>query len=235
AIESPDSPISELRLLSEDERRQVLVEFNRTERDYPGESIHRMFEGQAERAPDKVAVVWGGQRVSYGELNRRADRIGHRLEREGVGVETLVGICVGRSIEMVAGLLGALKAGCAYVPLDPNYPGERLRLMYEDSRAAALLTERRLLGRLPQSGARALCLDEECERDSAEAWDEGIDLNPGVEVGWENLAYVIYTSGSTGRPKGVGITHRSASRLVEWAQESYEAEDLNGVLASTSI
>jgi len=150
-------------------------------------------------------------------------------------VESLVGICVGRTAGMVAGMLGTLKAGCAYVPLDPNYPRERLRLTFEDSGAEALLTESALLGRLPETGARRLCLDEESDREWGGARDVGDDENPWVEVGWENLAYVIYTSGSTGRPKGVGITHRSASRLVFWAYENYEREDLEGTLASTSI
>jgi amino acid adenylation domain-containing protein/non-ribosomal peptide synthase protein (TIGR01720 family) len=226
----PEGAVSELSLLGEAERQQVLHEWNATRRDYPDGSIPELFESQVERTPDLVAVSFEGERLTYAELNRRSNQLARRLARLGVGPEVRVGIFVERSPEMVVGLLGILKAGGAYVPLDPAYPREHLAFTLEDAEAPVLLTQERLLGSLPKHRSRVVCLDRDWEEISGEE-----ETNPSSGVRPENLAYVIYTSGSTGRPKGVAIAHRSTVTLLHWARETFEAEDLAKVLASTSI
>jgi amino acid adenylation domain-containing protein len=197
--------VSAVELLGEEERRRLLFDWNRTHADYPeGRCIHELFEAQAARTPEAAAVVCGAERLSYRELNERANRCAHRLRRLGAGPETLVGICVERSAEMVVGLLGILKAGAAYVPLAPGSPPERLALMLKDAGVELLLTQRRLAERLPAGVARLVQLDDDrglFERESRE--------NPEGAAAAGNLAYVIYTSGSTGRPKGVEVEHRN--------------------------
>ena len=146
--------------LSTAERQQLLVEWNDTKSDYPRDKcIHEMFEEQAERTPDAVAVIFGDEQLTYRELNVRANQSAHYLEKRGVGAEALVGICVERSLEMVIGILGILKAGGAYVPLDPLYPRERLAFMLEDGRVSVLLTQRKLVEQLPGHQADVVCLD----------------------------------------------------------------------------
>jgi amino acid adenylation domain-containing protein len=231
AAADPDTEVAALPLLTFEERRRVLLEFNRTQRDYERATLHGLFEAQAARTPEATALVAGRERLTYRELNERAERVARGLRASGVGAESLVGVCAGRTAALVAGLLGVLKSGGAYVPLDPQYPAERVALMLEDSRAKVLLTERRLRGTLPQTGARVLCLDEEWAEFDEVARDE----NAAAFHSDENLSHVIYTSGSTGRPKGVAIMHRSSATLVRWALDTFAAEDLRGVLASTSI
>jgi amino acid adenylation domain-containing protein len=168
--------------------------------------------------------------LTYAQLNAKANQLAHYLRTLGVGPEVLVGLCVGRSLEMVVGLLGILKAGGAYVPLDPTYPKERLAFLVSDTRAPVLVTQRRLREALPENDAEVVCLDT--------AWhviSQQTEENPAHETTAENLAYVIYTSGSTGQPKGVAIEHRSTASLLAWAQQRFEAAELAGVLASTSI
>jgi len=195
---APEKKLSELSLLSEAERRQMLVEWNQTAREYGGEEcIHRLIEEQVERMPGEVAVVFGEQELSYGELNRRANQLAHYLRRQGVGAEVRVGVCMERSLEMVIGLLGVLKAGGAYVPLDPGYPAERLSYMLGDAQAAVLLTERGVRGVASGVGVRVIEWEEQREEIEKEA-----GTNPELVNEAENLAYVIYTSGSTGQPKG---------------------------------
>jgi aspartate racemase len=202
--------VSELAILTEAERRQVVEEWNQTEREYPREkTVHELFEEQAKKTPQAEAVVFGRERLSYGQLNERANRLAGFLSKRGVGPEVLVGLCVERSLEMVVGLLGILKAGGAYVPLDPAYPKERLAFMLEDTGAPVVLTQESLSESLPEGQFERVRLDAdwpEIARESAE--------NPPSEATAENLAYVIYTSGSTGTPKGVSIRHRSVVRLV---------------------
>jgi len=229
-LQNPERRISELPLMTDDERRQVLVKWNDTHAEYPQECLYALFEQQAERGPDLTALVFDGQRLSYRELNERANRLAHYLRREGVGAETLVGVLMKRSVEMVVSLLGVLKAGGAYLPLDPAYPRERLRFMLEDAAVTVLLTQRELVEALPESAARVVCVDTQWPEIAGESAE-----NPENVVTPENLAYVIYTSGSTGQPKGVAIAHRSAVVLLQWAQEVFSAESLRGVLASTSI
>jgi amino acid adenylation domain-containing protein len=188
-----------------------------------------LFEEQVERTPDTVALVFEDERLTYRELNIRANQVAHHLQSLGVGPEVLVAICVERSPDMVAGLLGILKAGGAYLPLDPNYPQERLAFMLEDAQVSVLLTTSRQRDVLPDHTARVVCLDT----DRAEIALQG-DTRPDGIVSALNLAYVLFTSGSTGRPKGVAIEHRSASAMLHWARQTF-SQDLSGMLASTSL
>ena len=192
----PGRRISELPLLTQDEREQVLVEWNRPAVDHPeGGFVHQLFEEQVARTPDAVAVVFEGETLSYRELNARANRLARRLRRLGAGPEVLVGISAERSFEMVVGLLAILKAGSAYVPLDPSLPAERLAFMIEDAGIGLLLTQEQLL---PPA-------------------DESPD-NPAFPVFPENPAYVIYTSGSTGQPKGVVVSHGALGNRLQYAR-----------------
>jgi amino acid adenylation domain-containing protein len=225
---APERPLGELELLSEGERRQ-LEEWKRTRTEYPRERcVQELIEEQARRRPEAVAVVSGERRLSYGELNRRANRLAHRLRELGVGPGELVGVWSQRSLEMVVGLLGVLKAGGAYVPLDPEHPRERLAYMLEDTGASVLLAQRGERGRLPEHGC-VLELEEEHE-----GWGEE-DPEPRAKPG--DLAYVIYTSGSTGEPKGVELEHRGLSNLVGWHNRYYEVgeEDRGAWLAAVSF
>ncbi len=218
-----------LPLLSNDERHQVLYEWNRTEAAYPRKCVHELFEEQVRRKAEASAVEFEGRVLTYGELNRRANRLARYLRSAGVGPEVRVGVCVKRGPDMVVGLLAILKAGGAYVALDPHYPAERLKFMAEDSSIAALVTQSSLLDRAPGS-AKVICVDEDLVEIARESEE---DL--GLRLDVENLAYVIYTSGSTGTPRGVAIEHGSVNVLLHWAREVFSAEELSGVLASTSI
>ena len=206
----PDRRIGELLLLSEEERRRLLVEWNDTARDYPKDKcIHKLFEEQAERSPDAIAVVFEDQRLTYEQLNRQANQLARHLMDLGVGPEVLVGIYLERSQEMAIALLGVLKAGGAYVPLDPSYPNDRLAVMLEDSHLAVVLTDKKYSGRFGH--AAMVCL----ERDRAKIARRN-DTNFEAKVSAKNLAYVVYTSGSTGKPKGVAVEHQS---LVNYTWE----------------
>ena len=231
-VEQPSRRVSDLPLLDEAELRRVVVEWNDTARNYgPGAAtIHELFEEQAAANPDAEAVVCGGEALSYGELNARANRLARHLRRLGVGPESLVGLMVERTAGMVVALLGILKAGGAYVPLDPKYPRERIAFMLEDTRARVLLTQRGLDETLPPHDAEVVYLDSDWPSIARHAAD---NVESGVTG--SNLAYVIYTSGSTGRPKGVAIEHRSAAAFLRWARETFTAAELERVLASTSI
>jgi amino acid adenylation domain-containing protein len=223
-VAAPDRPISTLPLLTEAERDQLLVEWNHTAAEYPKDcSVHDLFEAQVNRMPEAIAAQFEGKRLTYRELNSRANQLAHYLRGLGVGPEKLVGICVERSLEMVVGLLGILKAGGAYVPLDPGYPRERLRSILEDARVSVLLTQEWLAVRLIKYGKsmedsdppssildpQLVCLDRDWNEVAQQSQE-----NPDSGATPENLAYVIYTSGSTGRPKGVQIEHRSVINLL---------------------
>jgi amino acid adenylation domain-containing protein len=204
-VADPDRRISELPILTEAEKHQLLVEWNDTDAEYPRDKcVHELFGNQAEKTPDAVAVLFENQQLTYRELNQRANQLGHYLRKLEVGPETLVGMCVERSLEMIIGLLGILKAGGAYVPLDPSYPKERLEFMLQDAKLGVLLTQKELFEVLSQDTARIIYLDTDWAEVSKES-----DENPTAQMTAESLAYVIYTSGSTGRPKGVQITHRA--------------------------
>ena len=219
----PDQRVMELPLLTDTERRQLLVQWNDTKVDYPAcASIYEPFEAQALRTPDRVAVVCERQTLSYGELNRRANQLAHHLRSLGVGPNVLVGLCVKRSLDMVVGLLGILKAGAAYVPMDPSYPKERLQYILEDSNASIVLTQEALVDGMPNFAGRVICLDKDWVNIARESEENFIG-----QVKPEDLAYVIFTSGSTGRPKGVEISHRAVINFLHSMRETpgMEAED----------
>lgn len=217
--------------LSKREKRRLLVEWNATRRESRHhEPVHRMFERQVELTPDLIAVESETSSVSYAQLNARANQLAAYLRSKGVVLDTRVGICVERSIEMVVGLLGILKAGGAYVPLDPEYPEQRLSFMLDHSRTPIVLTQDRLVESLPETRASLVCLDRD--------W-MGIDrFDPSnhqdVTTG-DNLAYVIYTSGSTGEPKGVMITHRSLANQMRWMCETFPLAPEDRLLQKTSF
>ncbi len=204
-VADPKQRLSDLPLLTEADRQQLLVEWNDTRRAYPRDQcIHELFEGQVERTPDAVAVVFENSQLTYRELNQRANQLARHLQALGVGPEVLVGICMERSLEMMIALLGTLKAGGAYVPLDPTYPRDRLAFMLQDAQVPVLLTQRRLLEGLPEHKAQVVCLDADWEAIAQES-----AVNTIREVMADNLVYVIYTSGSTGKPKGVLVTQQN--------------------------
>ena len=229
-VRKPETSIEALEILTSAERKRLLVEWNETAAEFAAKSIPELFEAQVERTPDDVALVFETQQLTYRELNNRANQLAHYLKRCGVGPELLVGVCVQRSLEMVVALLGIMKAGAAYVPLDPAYPIERLRFILENAEARLLLTQESLLTLVPESQAEVISLDSEWLEVSKQS-----EKNPATKPAPENLAYVIYTSGSTGKPKGVAIEHRSAAALISWARGVFSREQLDGVLASTSI
>ncbi|AMB86153.1 hypothetical protein AWM79_12935 [Pseudomonas agarici] len=224
-------PLGELGLLSADERRLQLEAWNANELAYPRElCIHQQIDAQASSQPQAIALTVGAQHWSYEQLNRRANQLAHRLIESGVGPEVRVGVAMSRSAQMVVALLAVLKAGGTYVPLDPDYPAERVAYMLEDSGAKVLLTERELLAGLTVPQAEILVLEA-----TGTAFAEYPAQTPDSAVTAQNLAYVIYTSGSTGQPKGVAITHRNVAALIQWSRQVYSQDDLQGVLASTSI
>ncbi|HEV7860841.1 MAG TPA: amino acid adenylation domain-containing protein, partial [Pyrinomonadaceae bacterium] len=213
------SRLSDLSLMPEDELRQVLVEWNKTQWEHDDDApVHRLFESQAARIPDELAVASASQRLTYQELNARANRVAHYLRRLGVGAETPVAICMKRSVEMIVGQLGILKAGAAYLPLDPSSPQDRLTFMLRDSGARVLLTQQGLIENFSQYDGPVLCLDADLLTPLADESDANL-LDQNTSPG--NLAYIIYTSGSTGEPKGVEIQHDGLINLVKWHQRAY--------------
>ncbi|HLL45425.1 MAG TPA: amino acid adenylation domain-containing protein, partial [Longimicrobiaceae bacterium] len=203
-VADPARRLSDVSLLRAAERARLLEEWNPAPAEHPYAPVHELFAGQAARRPDAVAVVFGEESLAYAELDRRADLLAHHLASLGVRRNHRVGICVQRGLEMVVGILGVLKAGAAYVPLDPALPPERLAFMLADAAVPALLTQERLLDRLPEHAAAVVCLDRD--------WSVIEQRSPGaprVEVGPEDLFCVIYTSGSTGEPKGTEVPHRA--------------------------
>ena len=205
-IERPDTRISQLPLLSEGKRHQILEQWNQTTRSVPQDCcIHQLFEARVSRYPEQVAVVFGAQQLTYGELNQRANQLAHHLQAQGIGPDSLVGLHMDRSLDMMVGLLGIHKAGGAYVPLDPEFPQDRLRYMLQDCQASVILTQSHLSASLTLDyGAQVIALD----RMDAVLAEQAV-TNPESGVSPENLSYTIYTSGSTGRPKGVMVEHRN--------------------------
>ena len=230
-VVDPRQRLSQLPILTDAERRQLVVEWNTTAADYERERcLHELFEAQVERTPEAVALVFEGEQLTYSQLNVRANQLAHFLRLQGVRSNTLVAICMARSVEMVVSLLAILKSGGAYVAIDPSYPVERIRYTLEDASASLLLTQDALVNQLPVACTRTLCVDRDAVMISAQpACDLGCITQP------TDLAYVLYTSGSTGRPKGVAIEHHSPVALVSWALGQLTSEELSGVVFATSI
>jgi amino acid adenylation domain-containing protein len=209
-VANPDQAIATLPLLTQAERQQLLVEWNDTRADYPRDRcIHQLFEDQVQRTPDALGLAFEYERLTYRELNRRANQLAHHLRRLGIGPERLVGICLKRSPEMVVVVLGVLKAGGAYVPLDPALPRERLAFMIGDTNLSLVVTKEETRERLAGLDAYTVCMDSEQEGIAQQSQE-----NPESDVTAQNLAYVIYTSGSTGRPKGVMVEHGGLCNLA---------------------
>ncbi|NOK14170.1 non-ribosomal peptide synthetase, partial [Corallococcus exercitus] len=208
AIARPESPVSALPLLTARERERAVVDWNDTFAQVPVRSgVHALFEDSVRKSPDAVAVRFGDAHLTYAQLEARANRVAHALRARGVAPDTAVGLCVDRSLELAVGVLGILKSGAAYCPLDPAYPPERLALMLQTSRAKVLVTRRSLASGLPEDGVERLFLED----------DPGTpDTAPAPVGGPDTLAYVIFTSGSTGVPKGVAMPHRPLLNLIQW-------------------
>ena len=225
--DSPGEAWDALELQDDDERTRLAAWSVNAERFDDLTPVHQLFEQQARRRPSATALVFGETTLTYAELDARANRLAHRLAALGVGPDTLVGIALERSIEMVVGLLGILKAGGGYVPIDPDHPPERLRYLIEDSRVALLLTQATLHERLAALHAQpTIALD-------VLALDDGPAYAPAVALHPENLAYVIYTSGSTGRPKGAANRHRALANRLQWMQQAYALAPEDVVLQKT--
>ncbi len=232
-IVNPSQRLAHVPIVSEDERAVLLSQWNDTRKDgtWLDQSVHELFAAQARRTPNRIALVQNAKQLTYGELNERANRLARYLLRNGVETESRVCICLEPGIEMIVAALAVLKAGAAYVPLDPAYPDSRLAFMLDDCGARVLLTETRLLdGRLPHGAVRAICLDAQHEQIACESPDD-----PGVSVSGENLIYVIYTSGSTGRPKGAGVTHGGFANLVNWFVSEFELTERERVFVISSF
>ncbi|HEX8436630.1 amino acid adenylation domain-containing protein, partial [Archangium sp.] len=232
ALARPEARVSELRLLDEAERRQVLVEWNATGATYPRDSsVHAVFEAQVDLTPDAVAVVDGGEVLTYAQLERRANQLAQFLRSQGLTLEERVGLCLERSADLIVAMLGVLKAGGVYVPLDSAYPADRLGFMVADSHVRLLVTHGTLAQGLDTSGLTVVRMDEDrATLDAASA------ERPRGAVSALGLAYVIYTSGSTGRPKGVEVEHRPIVRLVKGTDfAQIQSEDRMAQLSNTSF
>ncbi|MEE3716406.1 amino acid adenylation domain-containing protein [Tumidithrix elongata RA019] len=229
-VEKPEQSISELPLLTKTELHQLLYQWNKTEQRYRRKSVHELFEAQVKLIPEAIAIEYLNQKLSYRELNSRANQLASHLSSLGVGAEVLVGICIDRSLEMIVGLLGILKAGGAYVPLDPDYPTERLAYIIADAKISFLLTQSKWASQLSKHQAQVICLDSDWEKISSYSQENLTESYVG-----ENLAYVIYTSGSTGKPKGVMITHQALSNFIQTVISEYEITKSDRLLQFASI
>ncbi|MBV9482714.1 MAG: amino acid adenylation domain-containing protein [Acidobacteria bacterium] len=227
-VADANQKLSSISMLSSAERRLLLVDWNSTAVAYPlNKPLHCFIEDQVARSPQALALIFEDQRLTYAELNARANQLGHRLQKLGVGPDVFVGVCAERSLEMVIALLAVLKAGGAYVPLDPEYPQDRLEGMISDINPPIILTQSWLLDRVP-AHAPVICLD----RDWNLIAQENV-ANCSVELTGKNLAYVIYTSGSTGKPKGVANVHEGIVNRLLWMQDAYQLTAADRVLQKT--
>jgi len=229
AAATPTTVIGTLEALTTDERRHLLIEFNTTRAEYDNKrTLHELFESAASREPDRVAAVFEEQVVTYCELNRRANQLARYLKTLGAAPDVPIGICIERSIEMIVGVLGILKGGAAYLPLDPSYPKERLDFMSANAAPTLLLAHQNTANQLPRSESKVVFIDSDWERIAEE---DSADT-PSV-ADFNNLAYVIYTSGSTGRPKGVMITHGAIVNRILWMQQAFPLGGADAVLQKT--
>jgi len=229
-VADPMQKIDRLSILKEEEKDRVLWTWNQTEKNYPSNyCIHQLFEQQVAQTPEAIAVVFQDRKLTYHQLNDRANWLARTLQELGVGPEILVGLCVDRSLEAIVGLLAILKAGGAYIPLDPTYPQERLSYMLSDAKVSILLTQTALLSKFPEIEAQILCIDREKEKSSSDSIPFTSKLTP------ENLAYVIYTSGSTGKPKGVMVSHRGLSNLITMQIQAFNVSSNSRILQFASL
>jgi amino acid adenylation domain-containing protein len=232
-LADPRTTLAELDMLTDEERQLLLVGWNDTARDYPRDRcVHELFEAQVERAPDSIALVAGGERLTYRELDERANRLAHHLQGLGVGANAPVGICLNRSPELVVAVLAVLKAGGAYIPYDPTYPKERVATMLEDVKLKVLLTRETLLDRLPEHKPRVVSIDQDWPAISQKPADK-----PQPRSGPADLCYIIFTSGSTGRPKAAAVYHRGWTNLLYWFKSEFDVSpaDKNLVMSSISF
>lgn len=231
ALNAPEERVSRLPMLSTAERHQMLIEWNSTQVEYRRDRcIHQLFEEQVARTPDSIAVVSGKNRLTYAQLNARANQLAHYLQAQGIRPGVLVGVCMERSFDLMVGILGILKAGGAYVPLDPSYPAERMTQMLQDAQAPLLLTQHSLQTKLVSHAGQSLCLDSD--------WDRMRFMptsDPKADVGPNDLIYVIYTSGSTGKPKGTAVFHRGFANLMNWFVTEFDFSSTDRSLLMTSI
>ncbi len=242
-VDNPAQSISRLPLLTESDREKILVAWNDTKADVAdGICLSQLIEAQVKKTPDAVALIFGEEKLTYNDLNQRANQTGRYLQKLGVSPGTRVAVCMDRSFSMIIGMLGILKAGGVYVPMDPEYPEERIRYMLDDAKAPVIVTETQRLDSLPKHTAKVVCLDLEC---SVISQEDKLNIPCGVTC--EDLAYIIYTSGSTGRPKGVMIRHRGvpnlamaqirvfgiepSSRILQFASMSFDASISEIVMA----
>ncbi|BAY60049.1 amino acid adenylation [Calothrix brevissima NIES-22] len=230
-VANSQQPLSTLPLLTAVEKQQLLVEWNATQTDYPKDvCLHELFEAQVEKAPNAIAVIFQDQQLTYQQLNQQANQLAHYLQASGIKSEVRVGIYLERSLEMAIGVLGVLKAGATYVPLDHTYPKERIAFMVADAEVQILLTQQSLVTSLPEQPASVICLDTDWEIINQQSTEKPTAaVNPG------NLAYIIYTSGSTGQPKGVMIPHMGIVNRLVWGIERYQLTPKDRVLQKTSF
>lgn len=240
-LDQPERAIASVPVLSESERHRAIVEWNNTKIDYRNSLLlPQWFETQVARTPEAVAVIFGDHQLTYRQLNQHANQLAHRLQRLGIGPEKIVAICMERSLEAMIALFAVLKVGGAYMPIDPSYPKERIAYMLQDSRAAVVLSQARLLDRLPAEFqmattsqpdiATTICLDRDWPIISVES-----EAELSVQLDGDNLAYVIYTSGSTGKPKGVMISHQALMNYLLWCLKHYPITVEQGALVHSSL
>ncbi|MGE5329544.1 MAG: amino acid adenylation domain-containing protein [Deltaproteobacteria bacterium] len=226
ALDNSEKQISKLNMLSEKEKHKILFDFNNTKADYPKDkTIHQMFEEQAAKTPDNIAVVFEDKKLTYRELNEKSNQLARILREKGVKPDSIVGIMIYRSIEMIVGVMGILKAGGAYLPIDPDYPKDRIEYMLEDSNALVLLTETALKEAVKFDGE---FIDLKCEEIYSGDTSNISKINKPTD-----LAYVIYTSGSTGKPKGVMIEHFGVINRINWMQKKYPINEKSAILQKT--
>ncbi|MCP4634631.1 MAG: AMP-binding protein, partial [candidate division Zixibacteria bacterium] len=249
-IKDPTQGVYDIQLLSEAETHQLIYEWNDTKEDYPeNKCIHELFEIQVEKAPDRTAIVFEDTSLTYGELNAQSNRLAHYLMEQGVKPDTLVGLCVERSLDMIVGLMGILKSGGAYVPIDPDYPLARIKYMLKDSGIHNLITQNTLIERLKLSNLEKADTTDPADKlnitlfsldatENRELLQNYPAINPDAlqhGVTANHLAYVIYTSGSTGQPKGVEIEHHSVVADVQFIRDYYQVSESDRALLFASL